>query len=123
MIKFIRSFSYAFSGIVSFIKAERNFAVQLCLAVVVVFIGWYFNISQNQWLIILICITMVLSLEMVNTAIEKLSDVVHPSFHPVIRTVKDIAAGSVLVAASGSLVIALIIFIPKLNFWFHHLTN
>ena len=112
MIKFIRSVYYAFSGIVSFIKNERNFAVQLCLAVVVVIFGWYFNISQNEWLIILICIIMVLSLEMVNTAIEKLADVVQPSFHPVIRTVKDIAAGSVLVSALGSFIIASIIFIP-----------
>ena len=67
-----------------------------------------------EWLVVVLCITVVLTLEMINTAIEKLCDVVQPDYHPQIKIIKDIAAGAVLIAALGSIIIGAIIFVPKI---------
>ncbi len=114
MKKLFRSFYFAFSGIAHCFKTEKNFQLQFCLAITVIIGGWFFKISNTNWIVLLICCAMVLCLEMMNTAIEKLADVVHDGLHAGIKNVKDIAAGAVLVASIISVLIALIIFIPKI---------
>ena len=79
-----------------------------------IILGWVFQIDAMEWMVILLCITAVLTLEMINTAIEKLCDVVHPGYHPQIKVIKDIAAGAVLLAAVGSVIAGAIIFLPKI---------
>ena len=119
MKKFFASFSHALHGISTCAHTERNLKVQVFMAVIVTIAGIYFNISCLEWIIVLICIILVLCFEMINSAIEKLADIVNPSLHPKIRAIKDIAAGAVLLAATGSLVIGLLIFIPKIYLRFH----
>ena len=114
MRKFIRSFIYAWSGIIACSKAEINFRWELFIALIVSIVGWFFNISRTDWIILILCFALVLCLEMINTAIEKLADVVSPSIHPQIRLIKDIAAGAVLLSCICCVIIGLIIFIPKL---------
>ena len=114
MNKFLNSLRFAFSGIARCFKDERNLRIQVYLAFVVVCFGLYFRISVNEWIALLICCAMVICLEMLNTSIEKLADVVAPNFNNQIKVIKDIAAGAVLLASMFSIVIALIIFIPKI---------
>lgn len=117
-MKRIQSFRHAVSGILRFLRNETNGQIQFAAAGVAIGLGLLFQISKMEWLITILCITGVLTLEMVNTAIEKLCDVVHSDYHPKIKVVKDMAAGAVLLAATGAGFIGAIIFIPKLILFF-----
>jgi diacylglycerol kinase len=86
----------------------------LLSAIVVLLLSVVFKISNTEWLAVTICIAFVIATEMINTSIEKLCDLVQKDFHPGIKKVKDIAAGAVLLSAICSLVIAVIIFLPKI---------
>jgi diacylglycerol kinase len=114
MKKLINRFGFALNGWRLFFKTEQNGQLQAIAAVLAIVAGFLFHISTTEWLFILLCIGMVLSFEMINSVIEKLSDHVHPQIHPQIKWVKDAAAGAVLLAAVISAAIAAIIFLPKL---------
>nr|WP_240614531.1 diacylglycerol kinase family protein [Herpetosiphon llansteffanensis] len=112
--KFICGFGYAFRGIWILIRSQRNAQIH-CLALVVVAIaGWLLKISANEWLAVILISVVVLALEAVNTAIESVVDLVSPSYHPLAGRAKDVAAGAVLIAAIGALMIAAIIVWPRL---------
>jgi undecaprenol kinase len=113
-MKLLQSFIYAWGGIKTSFKSEANFKIHMVAAIVAIALGILLNLSNTEWCAIIFCIAFVLSMEMMNTAIEKLCDVVHKDTHPVIKMVKDIAAGAVLVAAVSSLIIGAIIFLPKI---------
>jgi len=110
MIKFLKGFGYAFAGIWQMLLHERNFKVHVLALIVVVSAGFYFHITANEWLILLLISALVLALETINSAIEKLCDLYTKETHPQIKLIKDIAAGSVLIAAIFAVVIAIIIF-------------
>ncbi len=114
MLKFLKGFVYAFNGLVVFFRHERNGRIQILLALATVAAGWWLKASALEWILLVVCIGMVLALEMVNSAIEKLCNLVHPTYHPAVKTIKDISAAAVLWAAACSAVIAAIIFLPKL---------
>ena len=76
--------------------------------------GFALKVSVTEWMILLSCIGLVVSLEMVNSTIEKICDHVNPHIHPSIKIIKDIAAGAVLWSALISAIIGLIIFLPKI---------
>jgi diacylglycerol kinase len=117
-MKLIKSFEYAWAGIRSCFKSEPNFRIHLVAAIVVILFSLLLNISATEWIAVVFCIALVLTMEMINTAIEKLCDVVHKEPHPVIKKVKDIAAGAVLLSAVFSLITAAIIFLPKIIMYF-----
>lgn len=104
-----RSFAYAITGIKLSLK-QRNFKIQVLLAFLVVLAGFYFQITLPEWCILLVCIALVLSLEMVNTAIEHFVDLVSPDHHKTAGIVKDVAAGAVLFSSIISAIIGVIIF-------------
>lgn len=108
------SFRHAFRGIFFVIRSQHNFRIHLVFVVLVVLAGFLFSISLSEWLVLMLTIALVLSLEMINSAIEYLVDLVTKEHHPLAGKVKDIAAGAVLVAAIISVIIGLIIFIPKI---------
>ncbi len=89
---------------------ERNFKVHVLALIVVISAGFYFHITSNEWLIVLLISALVLALETINSAIEKLCDLYTKETHPQLKLIKDIAAGAVLIAAIFAVVIALIIF-------------
>lgn len=120
-MKLIRSFAYALNGLRSCFVSEQNFRIHTLLTVVAVIFAIVFNISAMEWIATGFCIAFVIAMEMINTAIEKLCDVVHKDIHPGIKKVKDIAAGTVLVSAIFSLITGLIIFLPKINMYFKSL--
>lgn len=110
--KQIRSFGYAWHGIWCCIGKEQNLSFHLIATVLVIGAGYFFQITRTEWAIVLLCIGIVISAELFNTAIEKLVDLVSPQRHPVAGQVKDIAAGAVLVCAFTAMIVGLIIFLP-----------
>lgn len=113
--KFLKSFTYAFAGIRVAAK-EQNFRVHLIAVVLVIIAAAITRVSAVEWLVLVLTMTLVLSLEMINSAIEHVVDLATAEIHPLAKLAKDIAAGAVLIAAGASVIIGLIIFIPK---WFN----
>lgn len=109
-----QAFYYAFRGLQNFFFRERNGKIQLVIGCITVITAFLLRISSFEWLVILLCIGLVLSLEMINSAIEKLCDLIQQDFHPVIKIVKDVSAASVLWSSIISAVIGCIILIPKI---------
>lgn len=117
MRKFFRSFKYAIEGIQQ-AMTEQNFRFDLMFAFIVIIAGVFTDISKTEWIILIIVIALTLSLEMINTAIERVVDLASPDQHPLAKAAKDIAAGAVLVFACASVIIGLLIFLPKwINLW------
>lgn len=110
----IKSFVYAFEGIIDFIKFEPQALMHAIAVISVVSAGYYFNISASEWLFIVLAIGLVISAEMLNTAIEKLTDMVSPQINEQAKIVKDLAAGAVLIASLTAFIIGLIVFLPKI---------
>jgi diacylglycerol kinase len=113
-MKLFKSFAFAFNGLKICFASEINFKIHVLFAIIAVLVGIGFKISDTEWLVVVFCIAFVIAMEMINTAIEKLCDVVHKDFHPKIKIIKDMAAGAVLIAAINSLIMAGIIFVPKI---------
>lgn len=114
----LKSVRFSLHGIWLLVTTETNIKVQLIIAAIAVILGFYFNISSTEWLIQTMMIALVLVAESLNTAIEKLSDFVQPTYHAKIKIVKDIAAGAVGIAAIISLFVGGIIYIPKIALLF-----
>ena len=115
MKTFLRSVQFAFQGAVQFFSRQRNAKIQTVMGITAISLGFIVSITPYQWLLVLFCIGLVISLEMINSAIEIFCDMVTTDFHPRIKIIKDVAAGAVLVASIASLIIGLIIFIPALT--------
>jgi len=84
--------------------------VQVVCAGIALFAGWWFHISITEWMMVIVVIGLVLVAELLNTAIEKLVDLVQPDYHPLAGKVKDMAAGGVFIAATTALVIGILVF-------------
>lgn len=111
--KVVYSFKYAISGLAIFFKTERNAKIHGLATIMAIALGLYYKINATEWIAIVFAIAMVIVTELINTAIEKLADFVSPSQDEKIKTIKDIAAAAVLLAAISAFVIALIVFTPK----------
>ncbi len=112
-----RSFRNAFRGIVVAIQQETHCKIHLLATIAVIVLGILLHIALNERIVIFICIAMVWCLELINTAIENIVDMVSPERQERARNIKDIAAGAVLFAAICSVIIACLIFIPKIISW------
>ena len=112
--RFLKSFVFAFKGIIHTIQQERNMKIHLVAALLVIILGLNIHLSAIEWMFIFFAIGGVLSLELVNTAIERTVDLVTKEFHPLAKQAKDIAAGAVLIYALISIIIGCIIFLPKI---------
>ncbi len=115
MLDFFKGFVYAFNGLVVFFRHEKNGRILLVISVLVVLLGLILSVSAWEWIVLLICIASVLSFEMINSAIEKLCNLVHPKYHPAVKVIKDISAGGVLWVSVFSGIIGVIIFLPKIQ--------
>ncbi len=110
MKSFLRSVRYAIHGIWAGISDQRNLKVQIVIAFIVVGAGFYLDITSMEWCIVLICMAVVIGLEMINSAIESLVDLVTLERKPLAGKIKDIAAGAVLFVSIISLIVGVIIF-------------
>lgn len=111
----VNSFKYAFEGLLTLFKSEPNALIHLLAVLVVVFLGIFFEIDKQDWIIVLLLFALVFISELFNSAIEYLSDIISTEYHPLIKKIKDMAAAAVLISALISLGIGLLIFIPKIN--------
>lgn len=109
MSHFFKSVSFALNGL-KLGWHEKHFKIHLVAAVLCITFGFLLEINITEWFVILICIAAVLSLEMINTSIEHLVDLVEPNYNPKAGTIKDLAAGAVLVFSIISAVIGIMIF-------------
>lgn len=114
MSTFIKNVGFASAGIKYFFKNERNGKIQLVIGLLVISLGLVVNLSTVEWCIILGCIALVIALEMVNTSLERVCDMLSTEYHPMIKIIKDVAAGAVLWAAIFCATIGCIIFTPHL---------
>jgi len=118
-INVLTSFKYAFSGISYVLKTSRKFKIQLIFAVISLIIGFLLQISLSYYLILIATIMSVLILEILNTSIESIVDlVVKKEFSSLAKISKDTSAGAVLLASINSVIIAVYIFIPKIKLLF-----
>jgi diacylglycerol kinase (ATP) len=113
VINRIKSIGYAFRGMLLLLKTEASIKIQVFIAIVMTFAGFYFEISKTEWIAQLGMIGLVMSIEAMNTAIEYIADFIHPEYHKKIGFIKDIAAGAVFIASIIAVIIAGIIYIPK----------
>ena len=112
--KLINSFKYAFKGIGSAVRGERNMKIHFTMMILVILAGIFFNIAIWEWITCFILFGLVIGMECVNTAIEIVVDMVSPKYNQAAGRAKDIAAGGVLACAIGAAVAGLFIFLPKL---------
>lgn len=110
--KRIQAFGYAFTGIGSAFAKEAHLKIHLLAVILVTSLGFYFKVSATEWCILVICFALVISLELVNSAIENLCNKITTEKDPHIKYIKDVAAGAVLVASIASVAIAVIVFWP-----------
>ncbi len=110
----IRSFGFAFAGIGQMIRTERNAQIHFLAAVLVVIGGVLFRVSLQEWIALVLSMTLVLAFEAINSALEALVDLANPHFHPLAKRCKDISAGAVLIAAIGAAIVGALVFVPKL---------
>lgn len=118
IVERIRSIKFSLRGIWFLISTESSIKAQLFIVLLILLAGFYFNINTIEWLIQTLAIGLVLVAESLNTGIEKLADFVHPDYHKKIGFIKDVSAGSSGIAAIISLIIAGIIYIPKIALLF-----
>ncbi|MEM0542929.1 diacylglycerol kinase family protein [Flavobacterium sp. j3] len=108
-----KSIGFAFKGVFKLITTEHSVMVQTFLAFIMVIAGFLFEISRVEWMMQILATGLVLGIESLNTAIEKIADFVHPEFHNRIGFIKDIAAGAVMFAAFAAIAVGLLIYVPK----------
>lgn len=110
----ILSFGFAIQGLITFFKTQHNAWIHLLAAISVIAAGFVLEVNHTEWCWLIIAIGLVFAAEMFNTAIEFLTDIVSPQFHPTAKKVKDVAAGAVFIAALSAVAIGAIVFLPKL---------
>ena len=113
--KRLKAFKYAFNGLYLFFFKDQSAIIHTVATIIAIALGIYFQINTTEWMLIAFAISLVLISEMLNSSIEKLCDVVEPDWNYKVGQVKDVSAGAVLIASILSLIIAGIIFIPKIT--------
>jgi diacylglycerol kinase (ATP) len=118
MIKFIsgrlKGIFYSVKGALYLIKTEHSIQAQLFIALLFVIAGSYLGLSNTEWLFVLLAISLVLTAESLNSAIEKVADFIHPNYNKKIGLIKDVSAGAVFFAALFALAVLCLVYIPKL---------
>ena len=110
MKNFFQSFGFALKGIVTALRTERNFKIQFATALLVITTGLYYNITIGEWYVVLLAMALVLGLELMNSAIENMVNLVTKERNPLAGKIKDFAAGAVLIVSVISAVIGILIF-------------
>ena len=110
--RLFKSFHYASRGIVIAWKYEQSFRIQVAAALTIVALIFWFQLPLWQAIALLLLIILVLTLELINSILERFVDVFKPRIHPMVEEIKDLMAGAVLIASVGALIVGLLIFMP-----------
>lgn len=113
--KFVKSFGHAIDGVVYLLSNEQNARVHTILTIMVGIGAYIFQISRIEAAVLFMAVILVFAIEIINTAIEKVFDLLHPGDHEVIKAVKDAMAGAVLISAVIAFVVAVLIFLPRIK--------
>jgi len=92
--------------------------IHVVIGILTIGVGWFFSISTTEWCLVTLSIALVMSAEGFNTAVEHLTDLASPNYHPLAGKAKDVAAGAVLLAAIGAAIVGLFIFLPYVITYF-----
>lgn len=114
LVNRLKSVGWAYKGALILLRTEASIKIQFAVAILVTIAGFYFDISSTEWLFQVSMIGLVMSIEGLNTAIEHIANFIHPEFHTSIGRIKDVAAGAVFFAAISAIIVATIIYYPKL---------
>lgn len=109
-----KSVGFAMRGALLLIRTEASIKIQVFLAIVMTAAGFYFEISNVEWILQVLAISLVMGVEGANTGIEKICDFVHPEFDIRIGFIKDVSAGAVMLVSIGASIVGLIIYLPKI---------
>jgi diacylglycerol kinase (ATP) len=109
----IKSVGFAVKGSLKLIASEHSVMIQFTVGVLSIIAGFYFQIDRYEWMMQIMAFGMVLAIEGINTAVEKIADFIHPEFHEKIGIIKDMAAGAVLFAATAVVIVLGIIYVPR----------
>jgi len=110
LVKRAESLTHAWRGIKIFLKSTHNAWVHIVLFLITIALGFYFNITTTEWMMIIFASGLVFTSEAINTAIEIDIDLTSPNFHPYARDTKDVAAGAVLISAITAVVVGVLVF-------------
>ncbi len=110
----IKSVGYAFKGAYLLITTESSIKIQFCIGIIMTILGFIVNLSTTEWIIQILTIALIMSIEGINTAIEEIADFIHPEHHPKIGLIKDLAAGAVFIFAIAAAIVGCIIYFPKI---------
>ena len=108
------AFGYAFKGLFTFLKEEAHPKIHATAALLAIILGWFLSISNMEWIAVTLCIGMVISMEAINSALERVTDIASPDYLDAAGRVKDIAAAAVLVVSFAAATVGIIIFLPKI---------
>ncbi|MEO6136836.1 MAG: diacylglycerol kinase family protein [Ginsengibacter sp.] len=114
--KRLKSFTYAFNGLGLLLKEEHNARIHFIVSVIVIIAGFYFGLNAYEWIAILFSIGLVITVEILNTVIENIANLISPEKNEKIKNIKDLAAAAVLISAIIAVSIGMIVFIPKIRF-------
>jgi diacylglycerol kinase len=112
--KRLKSFGFAFNGLIILFREEHNARIHFVASFVAVIAAFWLKLSAIEWVAIIFAIGLVIALEIINSAIENIADFISPEKHEMIKKIKDLAAAGVLVASITALMIGLIVFLPKI---------
>jgi diacylglycerol kinase len=110
--RLFRSFIHAFRGLNQTLREEQNLQIQGLVGLAVIVLGWYLEIKIWEWCILLLAIFIVILMEMINSAVERITDILKPRLDVYVKEIKDIMAAAVMLASLVAVVIGLIIFFP-----------
>lgn len=114
MKELLQSFKHALRGVRVVFRTEQSFRIQVVIAILVIFAGWFLHLNEFEFIVILSASAAVLVLELINSIFERIVDVFKPRVSPIVRDIKDIMAGTVLVAVTVAVLVGLVIFVPHL---------
>jgi len=115
----LKSIGFAIKGAFKLVATEHSVMVQFSIAIIMIIAGFVFHISRIEWMMQILAFGLVLGVESLNTAVEKMADFIHPNYHEKIGFIKDIAAGAVMFAASAAIVVGLLIYAPKFIYFLY----
>jgi len=109
------SFKHAYDGVLWALRSQPNYRIHIVFSTIAVFLGWTLAIDYYEWLLIILLITMGLVIETLNTGLEATTDAITREWREEIKIAKDVAAAAMLTFAVGAVIIAVMIFVPKIT--------
>lgn len=114
LTRLFKSFIYAFRGLAKVIRTEQNFRIHMLFTLLVFLAGYFFQINLMEWALVILAIGLVILAEIVNSAVERVSDILKPRIHDYAKEIKDIMAAAVMTASLIAVIIGIIVFLPYL---------